>query len=516
MWTSSNHNQKKPLWSSLILVLTVLAVLCGRNVFLGQLPTEQAKAVAAAGTVSTEPLPPYFDYRRAVYTDKNSALKTSIVPAIWSQGHYGTCWTFASLASYESNWNRQLQAQGSTSRCQDFSERYLAWLAVSPPTNGTWSDPKYYLAPKSIAVQNAAWEKEVYGHGAAASQAFIEMMRWGNALETEYPYNKAKGQNMAGITAIVPSKGSVHDLFCVQTRSKNQKISPEYLKHIIRDTGVTVISLRHPSVKENTLNKTKSEYHYDGTAKLTPGTHAAAIVGWNDNYVFKDFHKNGGAKLTGAWIVRNSWDYKSGDQGYFYIPYEDTEYFTVSGSFNPERNAQRYTILDTNSDIQAVINLPVANKVSYANKLTAGVDEKLKAVTFFASRDGSAYDIQVLTGTKTPVGGKVVYSQKGTFGKDGTLPYSGFRTVDFTKEIFLAQGSEYIIKITLTAPEGQKQEIKFVGCKPGTNWSHAKSAPGLSFVYSDKLGKWTDTYAMNTNDYTQLTVPIYARAAAAE
>lgn len=101
--------------------------------------------VLAGGTgLSEGALPDYFDYRRTKYTDKTSEITTTIVPSVWDQGHYGACWTFAALASYESNWNLQLEKAGITGSAPNLSERYIAWLAYEPPLDGTWKDRKYY------------------------------------------------------------------------------------------------------------------------------------------------------------------------------------------------------------------------------------------------------------------------------------------------------------------------------------------------------------------------------------
>ena len=63
-----------------VLTALVLAALC-----------------ASPLTAQADDLPGYFDWRREVTTDRNSALTNSIVPAIRAQGKHETCWTFATL-----------------------------------------------------------------------------------------------------------------------------------------------------------------------------------------------------------------------------------------------------------------------------------------------------------------------------------------------------------------------------------------------------------------------------------
>ena len=53
----------------------------------------------------------YFDWRLTEPTDRKSAVNPlPIMGPIRNQGKFEACWTFGSLASYESSWARQLEA----------------------------------------------------------------------------------------------------------------------------------------------------------------------------------------------------------------------------------------------------------------------------------------------------------------------------------------------------------------------------------------------------------------------
>ena len=445
--------------------------------------------VLAGGTgLSEGALPDYFDYRRTKYTDKTSEITTTIVPSVWDQGHYGACWTFAALASYESNWNLQLEKAGITGSAPNLSERYIAWLAYEPPLDGTWKDRKYYSPTTQEYDDNKnpyPYEKNIFEQGGYSEIAFIAMARWGNALDSQYPYDSTD-ETMKGIESIVPSQGSVHDLYSIGFKSD---VTADYLKQLVKDAGVLSIG-----VDTSFMSNDKKELYKPGTNHHT--THAVSIVGWDDNYVFTNFTNKNGSPIVGAWIVRNSWGAKAGDVGYFYIPLQDNS-FKLRGIFNPEPDSMRYTQLETNTysvpdDTTGDYTNAANNQVAYANKLTATAPQMLKATTFYVSNDSTSYKIEVLTDMSSPTDGRTVYTQEGTFGKDTTLAYKGYRTVDFNKYVFLPKDKEYMIKLTLTAADGKEQVVKYQ-----YDTSTITSTPGLCFVYDADDNGWVDLYYLS-------------------
>ena len=70
------------------------------------------------------------------------------------------------------------------------------------------------------------------------------------------------------------------------------------------------------------------DWGYDGSYKFTiPSNHGVTIVGWDDDFSANNFATKptllDGTPINGAWIIRNSWGPKWGDEGYQYVSYLD-------------------------------------------------------------------------------------------------------------------------------------------------------------------------------------------------
>ena len=86
----------------------------------------------------------------------------------------------------------------------------------------------------------------------------------------------------------------------------------DYIKQALLDYGA--LSTDYYS-DDNFYNEDDYTYYYDGSIYDAEQNHAVLIVGWDDSKVTK-----GG---IGAWIIKNSWSESWGENGFFYISYND-------------------------------------------------------------------------------------------------------------------------------------------------------------------------------------------------
>ena len=437
-------------------------------------------------------LPSYFDWRRSTPTDRTSAETDAVVGPARDQGHYQDCWSFATNASLESSINLQRQAVG-LGPIPRLSERYLSWLTFAKPLDGT-GDGFYY------GTVDPSKTKEVYDVGDFIYQPVSTLVRYGVAYNSQAGYDfivPATDEGMAGVTALSGNGVALHDYFGMEAvkdgRDKELFVidsvnnKKDYYKTMLQKYGIIRVNFYSAEVDGNNPNICNTVDH--------SMDHAVTLVGWDDDYVMAT---SDGVRHKGAWLLRNSWGTGAGTDGYFYLSYDDvtTSYATF---YNAETDWGRYTAVNSvapgsfniganNDNANDTLPWPITQVGGYktASKLTSSASQILKAVGIFVPADSMTYTVDVSLKGDTPANTQTIYTKTGTFGQDGTAIYKGYRTIDFDKYVYLPNGQNYIVTVTLKGQDGTTYVI------PIEQEDDKPLTPGTSFVYDPKAGAWVD------------------------
>lgn len=202
------------------------------------------------------------------------------VSSVKSQGSFGTCWAFASLATLETQLLRKGLAE------PDFSEKNLVNLSAS-----------------SLS----------FNDGGNFDTAAGCLLRWsGPVTEANDPYVTGPTIWTDHPSPALAAEVHVRDVVWIP-RLDGSPESREILKEAIAAYGTVGV----PVHWRDTFASTNTYYCHQATG----ANHAVTVVGWDDAYPTNAFKTPPPGE--GAWIIKNSWGRRYGDQGFYHVSYYD-------------------------------------------------------------------------------------------------------------------------------------------------------------------------------------------------
>ena len=323
----------------------------------------------------------------AVYDMRTNGRLTSVK----NQGGCGSCWTFATMGSMESRW--KVLGLGDN----DLSENNLKNCHLfdwTPCFGGNFNLSSAYMARRAGPVN-----------------------------ETSDPYSATEQSCTTGLTPVayeysgcfLPANAAV-------------------IKQNLMDNGAIYTTFFWQDASYNSTNYT---YYYSGT---TETNHAVTIVGWDDTKVT--------AGGTGAWIIKNSWGSSWGENGYFYISYNDSRILTENGYF-PSRSAYTATTKIYNyDDLGWIGNWGFSNAVGYGLvKYIASNNWPITKVGTWCNTSNTTIDIEIYD----TFSGGTLSGLLGTLSGQ-SAPYPGYYLYDLPASIPMASGNDFYVKVKYNSP----------------------------------------------------------------
>ena len=227
-----------------------------------------------------------------------------------------------------------------------------------------------------------------------------------------------------------------------------------------------------------------SAYYYPNKVGTN---HAVTVVGWDDSFSRENFKEEYRPAHDGAWLIKNSYGADWGNDGFFWLSYDDPNIDNVVAysveSLDDRQNVYTYNgfLTDTNLSCTAAGNI-----------FTATAGEYLTYVTSGAPITGS-YTFKIYTGlpadAASPEAGTLKYTQSGTAAGEKWIPV--------TENVDLQPGERFSVvfeNLSRIKTEGTVLPSNVALDKPLTCTSRA----GESFAKIS--GTWQDTNALGKNN----------------
>lgn len=379
------------------------------------------------------------DYVGDIFQSVYDARSDGIITDVKDQGQTQLCWDFATLSLVETAMIKdKVTVDGIVSNKDnvDLSEAFLGYFyynRVNDTLGNTLDDRNIYNDSTSTFLDNA-------GNG---KQCAISLSSWcGVTKENIYSLEDAwAGKKPDDSLAYSNNISVLKNIYFIDTDINKMKSA----------------IVNYGSVGVSICLDTDIYYNYNTAAYSDPNddttNHMVAIVGWDDNYSKDNFNTGCNVQNNGAWIVKNSWSKGWGDEGYFYVSYEDKSLVACASLEMQETNNYDNNYFYDGSaapNIEKVHNGGMISNVYEVKGNRNGSSEALKAISFISYTSNVNYEVQIyknLTNRANPMSGTLVTDST----VKGTTTFGGLYTVKLGKEVLLKDGENFSVVISLSA-----------------------------------------------------------------
>ena len=355
--------------------------------------------------------------------------RSSLGLPVRNQKPSNMCWAYTLAANLEISFLRN------GAGLFDLSEEHLAYFfanRVNDPLGNSANDSNNLFRD--------------YRDGGNQTLAAIFLSSWsGMALESQVPY-RTNADHTTDYED-TPSSKMAYKTTAYLENAAFSAYSVNKVKNLISEYGSVSMSF---GMYDAYYNPHMYAYSYPGNSGVN---HAVTLIGWDDNYSKENFNSASKVTSDGAWIARNSWGEDWGDDGYFYISYENnSNYNLVAAEATTSPKYINNYFYDGSCALSKLKLYPAgSNGVSsvaniFQAKAGNGKGEALGEVVLSTYTDGGSYGIQIytnLTDSSDPTSGTPAYETPVQFYQE----HAGISTVQ-VPEVNLISGTLYSVVIT--------------------------------------------------------------------
>lgn len=454
--------------------------------------TKKHGASVSAASKSTSSLPVSYDLRN----------KKTVTP-IKSQGYSGACWAFATLKSLESNLIKTKQAPASV----DLSENHLSWYLFHPSSSP--SDPLYrdgitfredtakaaYQAESNTIKDtynfSSYYNTLPYLKGSNPLLGTFVLARWSGAVtENTAPFNATSTKNLFAMANTMKKNTNAlryQSNYHMTDANCYDGATIEEIKTALMTSGALEASFYSDN---NYLKKNSdgSYGYYQNKKENADANHCITIIGWNDNYPKENLGDTTPSQ-DGAWLIANSYGTGYGENGYFWLSYEEPSLGEIYGFQGTKKTTYHNNYQYDGSGWGSTLVPQKEHPMKVANIFTANKNyiQSLRAVGLYTVTPKQPYTIQIYRNVTAgdPTSGTLAATLSGTEN------YSGYHTIPLRDSFTLKANERFSVVVTYHQTNDKNGFIPIEGT-PLHSSSLAMnfhSTPGQSYCYA---------YATNT------------------
>lgn len=424
-----------------------------------------------------------------------SSVESGFTTSVRNQGNWGTCWAFAAVETAEAAYKMAYQKE------IDLSETHLIEFTynseLTGPDGGLEGDQVIVkkLNKVSIGGNNMFTTFAMARWTGLADETRDQSFVYPDVDTTKQTTNIAIDQNYAYTDALHLQNASwinIEDADSVKSAIMTYGSVCTYYMHDDACSTYGRTGYSGPTAYYN--------YRNGGTG------HAIAIVGWDDgfdknNFSYAKAYENEAYKeylpqKNGAWLVKNSWGAEYGDDGYFWLSYEDASLSkTVHAfEFEPADNYDHIYQYDGAIGIKYLQDDEIKAAAVYTSRQT----EWIEAVGVGVASAGTNVTVEVygeLADDMVPDSGVLLSTQSEY------IPYQGYDTIKLDNPVFMSTGEKFAIVVHLTEGtiNSRKSSAIFIDrtYDNGSSLSFiASTNPGETFLWEQ--GEWKDQVEQGT------------------
>lgn len=366
--------------------------------------------------------------------------KAGRAPKVKSQGQLGTCWAVSTSSALEA--------------------------ALLPEEQEEFS-------PDHISLQNG-YEK-TQEDGGAYTMAMAYLAAWkGPVREEDDPYGD--GVSPEGLLPV----RHVQEMQMIQDKDYKRMKEAVYAYGAVQSSiYMDMQGTQYTSIYYNEAN---ASYCYTGEEAAN---HDVLVIGWDDNYPAENFVSD--VKEDGAFICQNSWGTSFGEEGIFYVSYEDAVIGENCVTYTRVEPTDNYDKLYQSDLCGWVGQLGYDSEVCwFANVYTAGeTNEQVKAAGFYATGANTEYEILAVRefeGEESLLGAESIQT--------GTIQNPGYYTVDLKEPFEVLAGQKFAMVIKIKTP-GESYPVA-TEYQADENTRYVDLSDGMGYISLEGY-HWTNT-----------------------